>query len=420
MGLIQNIRQVLLGEPQRLNKLNENERVELAAKLANRTALAEVIELESVSQTVHDIKNWKEALDAANNLESPSRAEIASIFEDIRLDGLLTSQIQNRANKSLSSRFYLKKAGKRDDDLTAVLKETGYYFEINRLLLEKFLYGHVLISMTFDELGALKITKIPFANVHPKEGYVLAKASENSKAKRQYYRTPQFGYGTNLIELGNEGLGVLNKAVPHVLFKKFAQSCWSELCEIYAIPPRVLKTNTQDPAAMRRSAKMMRDMGAAAWFIIDKQEEFSFANGVTANGDVYNNLIALCNNENSMLISGAIIGQDTVNGNRSKDESAREILGELVDFDKKELELAWNTKVIPALQNLGLLPSGELTLEFEPIEDKELLWAKVVNALNYYDIPAEWINATFGLEVVEKKTVQGKGLSLSEEGDFFA
>ncbi|WP_446662918.1 phage portal protein family protein, partial [Flavobacterium psychrophilum] len=35
---------------------------------------------------------------------------------------------------------------------------------------------------------------------------------------------------------------MLNKAVSHVLFKRFAQSCWSELCEIYGIPPRVLKT----------------------------------------------------------------------------------------------------------------------------------------------------------------------------------
>ena len=33
----------------------------------------------------------------------------------------------------------------------------------------------------------------------------------------------------------NYDYGLLNKAVPHVLFKKFAQSCWSELCEIYLV-----------------------------------------------------------------------------------------------------------------------------------------------------------------------------------------
>lgn len=34
---------------------------------------------------------------------------------------------------------------------------------------------------------------------------------------------------------------------------------------------------------------MLREMGAAAAFVIDTTEEFQFAQGVTTNGDVYSN-----------------------------------------------------------------------------------------------------------------------------------
>ena len=72
------------------------------------------------------------------------------------------------------------------------------------------------------------------------------------------------------MEFGSpRNYGLLNKAVPHALFKKFAHSCWSELCEIYGIPPRYIKTNTQDPEMLDRAEQMLRDMGSAAYFIID-------------------------------------------------------------------------------------------------------------------------------------------------------
>jgi len=94
-------------------------------------------------------------------------------------------------------------------------------------------------------------------------------------------------YGAWILEFGQPGeLGLLNNCVPHVLMKRFAQSCWSELCEIYDIPPRVMKTNTHDRGMVTRAEKMMKDMGSAAWFIIDGSEEFEFAQGVSTNGDV--------------------------------------------------------------------------------------------------------------------------------------
>ena len=98
------------------------------------------------------------------------------------------------------------------------------------------------------------------------------------------------------------------------------------------------KTNTQDPVMLDSAEQMMREVGSAAWFIIDTTEEFHFAQGVNTNGDVYNNLIKFCNNEVSLLVSGAIIGQDTQYSNYSKGRANIAILDCFVDADKRMIE----------------------------------------------------------------------------------
>lgn len=172
---------------------------------------------------------------------------------------------------------------------------------------------------------------------------------------------------------------------------------------------------------MRRSEQMMRDMGSAAWFIIDESEEFQFAQGVQTNGDVYKNLITLCNSEISMVSSGAIIGQDTQNGSRSKDESAQTMLQQLINSDLGLLEEAWNTIIIPAIQELGILPEG-LYFAFEITEDITELWSMAKEALPYYDMDIEWLNRKFGLAITAKKASlldQELALSLKKENPFF-
>ncbi|GFR84424.1 phage Mu F like family protein [Elysia marginata] len=104
----------------------------------------------------------------------------------------------------------------------------------------------------------------------------------------------------------------------------------------------------------------MQDVGAAAWFIIDNEEHFEFAKATAnASGDVYKNLINLCNNEISMAVSGAIIGQDTLHGNRSKEQAAQKLLDNLVQSDMTMVKNYWNTTVLPALISIGLIPAGD-------------------------------------------------------------
>ena len=184
--------------------------------------------------------------------------------------------------------------------------------------------------------------------------------------------------------------------------KRFALSCWSELCEIFGIPPRVLKTNTTDKEMMDRAEVMMKEIGSAAYFIIDTEEDFEFAQSSNTDGAVYQNLINTCDQQISLLILAAVLGQDTVNGNRSKEESSSKLLESVVKADNRYIETCFNNTVLPALAAIGFLPEG-LRLEIAKEVDIDKLWKMVYEGSQHYEFDTKWIKDTFGIEVIGTK-----------------
>lgn len=364
----------------------------------------------SIFRTRADVSTWNEAQTMYYSAEEPRSYAMQLLYNEVRLDALLTSQIENRKQQVFSSEFSLKNAaGEIDEEQTLRLKKSSAYRLLTDAMLESRNMGFSLVELDLDKDKRVLVNLIPRTNVVPQTGEFYEDYTDTKKVK--YRELPEFGKW--ILEFDTGDIGLINKAIPHVLFKRFAQSCWSELCEIYGIPPRVLKTNTQDPTMLSRSETMMRDMGAAAWFIIDETESFEFAQGVATTGDVYGNLINLCNNENSMLISGAIIGQDTKNGNRSKDESAQNVLWELVKSDMEQAELWWNEIVIPAFIKIGAMPAG-LTFEYNAAEDLKQLFEFTKGFLPFKKIEDDWIKDKFGVQVNgDREPMQKENQNLS-------
>ena len=368
--------------------------------IRQREGLVRQIVPKAISRVRKDMESWRRALRHADSVERPRRRELMDLYADVMLDALLTSQIEQRIGRTLSAEFSLKDAAdKVNEEATRMLAEAVWLPLLMRYILESTFYGHSLVEFLVSERTGLEVTLVPRQNVVPEEGLFLFDSTADAGIRYREMRE----YGTYVLEFGSpRNYGLLNKAVPHALFKKFAHACWSELCEIYGIPPRYIKTNTQDAAMLNRAEEMLREMGAAAYFIIDTTEEFQFAQGVSTNGDVYNNLISLCNSEMSLLISGAQIGQDTKNGNRSKEEVAVKQLEKYVNSDKRLVEDYMNSTVLPALFRLGFLPDG-LRFSFNSEEDTGQLWERTAQAMQYYDIDPDWIRDKFGIEVTGKR-----------------
>lgn len=351
-----------------------------------------------VSQTRADIADWKRARALVTAVNNPKQHPLQDIYAEIAIDSLLSSQLSNRLEKTISADFEMVTPdGKRDEKLTDMLRDIPIMVDLMGFIVESEWYGYSLVELSTGT-GTQRASLIPRRNVVPDFGRFYPDTSMDNYIE---YRDMD-EYGNWILEFNSDHIGRLNKAVPHVMFKRFAQSCWSELCEIYGIPPRVMKTETRDPQMLDRAEAMMREVGAAAWFIIDKTEEFNFAQGVNTAGDVYNNLITLCNNEMSMLVSGAVIGQDTKNGNESKEKVSVEMLDHLVDADKRMVEMYMNSVVIPAFHNIGWIPATSSKFRFETIENTDRLWDLVRDILPYKDVDNDFITEKFGIPVSDK------------------
>lgn len=375
----------------------------------------------TVTQTRQDIANYVNAQNAAQTEQDPKFYPIQNLYDNILRDLHLKSQVNNRMLKSLSRPFSIKNAdGTTNDELTTLLQDKGFVFQLNKAILETIFRRHSLGEFSYKLVNnepVLTFDVIPRQNVDPINGYIYYDYSDDKKIK---YRE-QKEYGSWLIEFGekNTDLGLLDGCVPMVLFKRFANSCHSELCEIYGIPPRVMKTNTQDKVMVERAKQMMADMGTAAYFIIDDSETFEFAKGVSTNGEVYTTLKTFCNNEISMGISGTVVGQDTKNGSNGKEKTSIGILEDLIDSDLSLIEQFWRDTVIPALQALGVLPAGVM-YKYDATEDLDGLWRMVVEAAAFLEIDPQWIEQKFGIKVLGTKKVDSETkLSLSINDSFF-
>ena len=358
----------------------------------------------TISMTRQDIAKMRTAQNAFRNAENPSVWQLYNLYDYILDDATLTSQIENRIQDTLGSSFTLKqKGGDVDQELTDTFQNSELFNEIITQIINTRFYGYSVIELDWKQEGQneaqLAATLLPRQNILPKSGTLLFDYNEEKGVK--YRELPE--YGTWILEFGKPGeMGLINKAIPYCLFKRFATSCYSELCEIYGIPPRVYKTDTQDPQAVARGKQMMRDMGSAAWFIIDTTEEFEWAKGSTTNGEVYTNLIRLCDNQNSLLISGAIVGQDTVHGSYNKDEAGQKLLSKLILADMAMVEMYMNTRVMPALARIGIIPA-DYVFAWEVSEDLGVLWKRTLEALNHFEIDPNWVKDKFGIAITGKK-----------------
>lgn len=369
--------------------------------MTKTTSIIQRITEKQASQTARDMQHWRKAKQQATNPELPKRVFLDDLVTDLLYDTHLSSQMELRRDCSLSKQFsLLREDGKPDEDTTALLQQTSAFGELLRITLETPFFGHSLIEILPSPDRLFTATLIPRRHVVPGLGLLLYDVADN---KGIDYRNEK-GYGTSIIELGDASdLGILFDCAPATIYKRYAMASWSEFCEIYGIPPRVLKINTDDSEAMQRAATMMQQMGSANWAIVDKDEDLSFATGVSDNGEIFQKLIASAKEDISLKICGATLGQDTLHGNRSKEESSLDLLEAKCGADRRMMERAMTAVILPALAAQGIIPEG-LHFAYVQEEDKEALFSRTLSLLPYYNIDEVWLKNTFGVQITDAKS----------------
>lgn len=352
-----------------------------------------------------DIRQWRTAIQAAENVENPNRSLLYNIYDEIDLDSHLTNEIQKRILAVKGARFAMYKDDDSiDADATKLFRKPWFYQFID-LAMQSIFWGHSLIQI--DELkedGSIKKLKlVDRKHVVPERG--LFKIRQNDDKGILYREDKKFSGW--LIEVGEtKNFGLLNKAVPHILYKRFAQAAWSEYCEIFGMPLRIGKTNVKDDESLYRMEQMLLNMATAAYGIVDDEEEIEFIESQRTDGSLYSGLLNFCNAEISKLINSAVIGEASQGGSRSKEEVGQDIGEKLTKADKQWLEGFINEDLKPILISFGY---PDLEFQFEKGKNLEALWKITSGLLTHYDIDEEYISETFGVPVKAKKQPPANG-----------
>ena len=362
-----------------------------------------------------DISDWQVAKQSALKTDLPRFDRLQELFDYIMDDAHLSAQLQLRKSKVLRSEYALiHDNGDTDDKATDAFVSMPVTRQLIGHILDAQFYGYSLVELApqYNNPDPLVPVLIDRRHIDPKNGILLIDTSDTTGIDYRHLSE----YGKYILEFRGSGLGLLDKAVPHVLFKRFAQACWSEFCEVCGMPPRVIKTNTQDPNLRQQYLDMLANYGSGANGVIDIDDEMIFVSTNASNGESYENLIRLCSNEISLLINGAVLGQDTRYGSNSKEETSADLNDEIVEADMNYVEVAMNTIVLPALVQLGFVPQG-LIFRFREQEDTSQLFQQTIQAAQYFDIDPKWVREKFGIEVLGVRQMGGFLGSPSEEQD---
>jgi len=352
------------------------------------------------------IKDWKYALQRAEDVQHPRRYSLHQVYHQIVLDAHITRELNLRYLRVQGHPYaWIDTATNEIDEELTNEFQSPWFDKLLRFAIEKIAFGHSLIQFYMDEDTA-KVNDVSLVNrsfVVPEFGLHL---ENHYDLEGLNYREDAKIYDW-LFEIGGDrDLGVLNQCVPHALFKKLAQSLWVDNAELFTSPLRVGRTNVKKTAAVTRMEKALKDMSSSYYMILDDKEQVEFVEQKSTNVHMtYEALINRCNAEMSKAINGAVIGDKEEGGSRAKEEVGERITEMIMQADIRQISNFINHEVKDKLMKRGYSLDGK-TFKFQKTKDIDKLWEVTKGLLDYKEIPNEFITETFGIPVEDNPEPQ--------------
>jgi hypothetical protein len=348
------------------------------------------------------IDHWISAVKAADRKLYPSTKALQDLYDYVALDTYITALINNRINRVTGERFVIRDAsGNVNEEKTKLLKRKWFTDFIIEVIKRKF-FGYSLIELgDINEHGEItEITSINRRHVIPQEKIFLIRDTdhvtrgislEQPDLKRDY-----------ILSFDKGEMGLLMKAAPLVLYKRFALGDWSRYAEVYGQPFRVAKTNLSENKDLSDLINSLQQMGSEGFAIIDSNDELEFHASSQNSYEVYEKLISQIDRQLHMLFSGSSDGE--ANYSQARNHKSRE--DEIAESDIEDIEFNVNSELLPRLIEKGYPfdNSDEFAVEIRkkeaPLVERSQLYQVL---LQFYDIPEEQIKDEFGVTVKQKK-----------------
>lgn len=370
-------------------------------KGSGRTSVASRITEYQTARLRADLGQWRNALSWAENLYYPDRTELLRLYREAVLDSHLSSVIETRKLNLLSQPFKIvAKAGGKEDEKLTRLFQTPWFYKFCMEAMEARFWGPRVVELlppVDGEFAGIEVIQ-PEMTI-PEFGLIRDSPGATTGV---YYRE---GLDSQwILQLGDSrDLGLLHKAIPHVIWKKNAMSAWSEYCERFALPIRTVNMDLQDEDR-REVENMLKNMGRAAYAILPPGTEFAFHQPQTFKEEVFSGLIDYPNRELSKLILGQTMTTED-GASLSQSEVHERVADKYTLADKTYVRNLVMWELWDKLLLHGYPVAG---FEFKWDETETLSKAelfKIVQGImkdSGYRVPAAYLKETFGVEVEEK------------------
>jgi phage gp29-like protein len=351
-----------------------------------------------------EIKKWRQALDLATNSETPRLYMLQDLYDNLASDGHYIAERGLRKAATLCSGFSVinRQTGKIDQEKTELFKEE-WFFNFCDDFLDSIFRGYTLLELTNPK--KLEFTLIPRRNVVPTKQTVLLEATAD---KGINYET---GFESMLVRIGKTGnLGLMADLCGQLIWKRNAQQSWAEFSEKFGMPLITATTNKTSQADIDKIQQMLVALGEAARAVLPEGTTIDIKPFAGSDAyKVFDQQIERINTEISKpIVGGTMVTSD--GSSRSQSEvHERNLDDKLALMDKLMLEFTVNGQLMPMLQLWGR-NINPLTEKFKYESTFELSvaehWRVINSALDFYDIPDDWVSKTFNFPITGRRERQ--------------
>ena len=373
----------------------------------NPLAIIEKITKQFKDRSRKDIQKWRTALQVAESPDKPRRDMLMDIYDDLMTDGHLSSQLEIRKAATLNTSFQVisKKTGEVDPEKTQFFNKKWFYDFLENCLDVKF-YGHSLIEFLSFDGDKIQITLIPRRNVIATTQEVVLDWSKSDN-RINYMDVSYDGW---VLPVGKDNdLGVLNKIVPNLIWKRNIMQSWAEFCERFGIPLITGTTLKQDAPTLDLIDSMLTQLGEASHAVFPEGTtvEIKEANRTDAYM-VFDKYIERNNEEISKAITGGTMLSDNGSSKSQSEVHERNLEERIAPSDRRNIVFIINDELIPLLMKRGYSFSEDDFFTFDLSQELTLdkHWTIVEGIMNKYEVDQVWLSKRFNVPIVGQKEVQ--------------
>lgn len=309
-----------------------------------------------------EIDDLVNAVRQAEIVDTPRRAKLYDLYEDILIDTHLSSVIEKRLLGVLVKDIEFVRNNVVDEAIGEQIESPWFYRLVGDILSAR-IWGFSLMQFYINN-GWIDYTLVPRKHADPVNRLILTKQTDTKGVSWDEY--------PKLVMVGRaHDLGLLLKATPWAIYKRGDTADWAQFCEIFGADIREYIYDSADPEARERTIRDAEEQGGAGIIIHDSETKLNIigSSSKSGSGELFGGFFDRCNAEMSKAFLGNTLTTEVgTSGTQALGTVHKEVEDMLVSSDRIFLLNVLNYELAEVFQQLGLNTVGG---KFRFVEQKK-------------------------------------------------